>query len=180
MSRKDVSPILDEDRFKSLMPRTQDLCLIVLKGHLLMEEQLQGIIDDSLKSPQLLKDARLECLQKIKLAQAIVGNNSVDGDDALWPTVIQINKIRNKFAHTLEPIGIEQSIDALIARQFDPEENFKASENARQRARYLKTIFAFVCGQLTGMRRVMQAFRQLQEAKWLKDRATSAQGAPKR
>src|SRR5688572_17947526 len=51
-------------RFRRLMPKTTDLTLLVLKGHLLIEEELQAFLEMSVKEPKALDDARLTFIQK--------------------------------------------------------------------------------------------------------------------
>lgn len=163
MSKKKLSQPLDAERFKRLMPRSSDLTLIVLKGHLIMEEQLQWIIEDTLRQPEILQDARLEAQQKIVLAQAFFAGGP---DELMWKNISRLNSLRNKFAHTLEPDGLEQSIDALIKENIDPAEKFKRCKDNKERARLLKNIFAFVCGQLRAGREVWQIVRNEKEEQW--------------
>jgi hypothetical protein len=54
-------------RFEKLLLDRTDSLLIVLKGHLLIEEQLQKIIEAAVRNPKLIRDARLTFSQRLKL-----------------------------------------------------------------------------------------------------------------
>ena len=61
-----------EKRFLEKMPRTDDLTLLVLKGHLLIEELVNSTIDALLPNPAALSAAQLDCYQRIRLLMAMV------------------------------------------------------------------------------------------------------------
>ncbi len=46
-------------RFDRLIPPTSDTLVIVLKGHLLIEEQLQSLIEAAVRNPEVTREARL-------------------------------------------------------------------------------------------------------------------------
>jgi hypothetical protein len=95
-------------RFMKHFPLKGDDELVILKGHLLIEVLLWEFVDDNVPN----KDA-LEKLKKshafgfellTHLAEAL---NQRDHFDWLWRAIRKLNKIRNGFAHNLEPKGIE-------------------------------------------------------------------------
>ena len=59
-------------RFLKLLPHGQDLALVILKGHLLIEEQIKPIISERVKKPEALSDARLTYYQYICIAEAFL------------------------------------------------------------------------------------------------------------
>jgi hypothetical protein len=61
-----------EDRFRKHLPRSSDLTLVVLKGHLLMEEQIDGLISDLLPNPDALALARPNLFFRLRLARALL------------------------------------------------------------------------------------------------------------
>src|SRR5437660_7092438 len=87
------------DRYRRLMPRTQDLTLIVLKGHLLIEEQFDFFLEELSRQPKFLEQTRLTFMQKFRLTQALAGLGS---RNELSIFVESINKLRNKMAHRAE------------------------------------------------------------------------------
>ena len=57
-------------RFLGKLPHGKDVELVILKAHLLIEEQIRQIVDERLKTPAALRDARLTFHQAFCLAQA--------------------------------------------------------------------------------------------------------------
>ena len=115
-------------RLAEKMPQTDDLTLIVLKGHLLIEEWINSTIDGLLPNPQALKAARLDCFQRTRLLMAM-------------------------FGHVLEPPQIEDRIAAFIdsvESQMEPQ--LKAEELPQ--AKRLSRAICFLSGQLSALGRL--------------------------
>jgi len=103
-------------RLFQYLPKS-DLTLIVLKGHLLVEESLNELFLRLLKSPTAIDDARLTFFQKVCVAQAIM--DDVGGHPHFWRSLKRLNAIRNKFAHKLDPSDTRQEISAFIDDVFE-------------------------------------------------------------
>jgi len=99
-------------RCLKLLPDTQDLELIILKGHLLIEEQLRQIMRERVRNPTALQDAQLEFYQCICLAQSFF---AADCEPPLWAAIRKLNRIRNEIAHSLEPGGLHDRIDDFVS-----------------------------------------------------------------
>jgi len=99
-------------RFLELLPHGKDRDLVILKAHLLVEEQLRQIISQRLKNPAALDDARMSFAQCAALARSFF---SEDHDPDLWKATNLLNKIRNSLAHQLEPRWIDEAISLFIA-----------------------------------------------------------------
>src|SRR5260370_24965515 len=84
------------ERFRRLLPPLVNLELVVLKGHLLIEEQLQTYLRNASRHPKSVDDARLNFMQTAHLVRALGG---LLGDPSLWTLVIDMNKLRNRLAH---------------------------------------------------------------------------------
>ena len=97
-------------RFFTLLPRGHDLASVILKGHLLVEEQVRQIIDERVKKPDALKDARLECYQAICIAESFFSEK----EEYIWNAFKKLNKIRNELAHKTEPVGVDNRIDDFV------------------------------------------------------------------
>lgn len=97
-------------RFIKLLPHGKDLTLVILKGHLLIEEQVRQIIDERVKIPQSLRDARLTCYQAICIAEAFCSEEQ----KYIWNAVKKLNNIRNDLAHKTEPVGLDDRIDDFV------------------------------------------------------------------
>lgn len=109
-----TQPITDEQvadfkRFVELLPR-EDITLIILKGHLLIEEQLWKVISSRLRKPGALRDSRITSYQAICLAEAFCPE-----DKDLWQSAKKLNKIRNEIAHNvIAPAGLNDRIDDFV------------------------------------------------------------------
>lgn len=97
--------------FIDLMPPGQDQVLVVLKGHLLIEELLTEILEVKLEHSNPL-DIKISSntmfAQKLNLCWAIV-QNDIESD--IWGFLKELNSIRNKMAHAIEPKGINKKIE---------------------------------------------------------------------
>ncbi len=91
---------------------TADLGLIILKGHLLLEEQLKIIISERMKKPEALElyTSKWGFNQVVCLTEALC---SGEVQDDLWKCLRKLNRLRNDMAHQLEPKGLEDRIHDL-------------------------------------------------------------------
>ncbi len=105
------------ERFKEHLPIGGDMTLMILKGHLLIEEQVAFLIKNRIPKPDALKEIDLTSHQQICLAEALIEEISLDGNDLwLWPAIKKLNKLRNDIAHNLSRPGIEDRIADFINR----------------------------------------------------------------
>jgi hypothetical protein len=98
-------------RFLQILPHGKDRVLVVLKAHLLIEEQVRQIVDERITNPKALADARLDCHQCICLAQAFFQS---DSKQWLWTSLKKLNKIRNDIAHNIEPKGLQDRLSDFV------------------------------------------------------------------
>jgi hypothetical protein len=98
-----------------------DIQMILLKAHLLIEEQLQSFLDASVKSASLLTGARLSFAQKLIIAEALHHDPNCFGYGWVWEAARLLNALRNQMAHHLEPkdfsnrlASIAQSIESHL------------------------------------------------------------------
>jgi hypothetical protein len=99
-------------RFVERLPHGKELDLVILKAHLLVEEQLNLLIAARLKNVEpLLNKERFESSYRILLAQSFF---PPDFQPWLWHALEQLNKLRNRIAHSLAPKGIDNIIEDLI------------------------------------------------------------------
>lgn len=66
------------ERFRKHLPRSNDLSLITLKGHLLMEEQINRILDVFLTNPRALDAARPNLFLRLRLVRALLRAGDMD------------------------------------------------------------------------------------------------------
>lgn len=98
-------------RYFHKLPHGQDITLVILKGHLLVEEQINEVINAKLINSDALKPSRLEFFQRICLAEALYPS---DVNPILWKAVIKLNKIRNDIAHNLTPTGLDNRLKDFV------------------------------------------------------------------
>jgi hypothetical protein len=99
-------------RFLTLLPRDKDPVLLVLKGHLLVEEQLRLLVDERVSKPEAVAKAQLECFHVICLAEAFCGDQA---PSYLWDVLRKLNKLRNEIAHKIELPGLQDRIANITA-----------------------------------------------------------------
>jgi hypothetical protein len=99
-------------RFLTILPRDKDPVLLVLKGHLLVEEQLRLLIDERVSKPEAVAKAQLECFHVICLAEALCGDQA---PPYLWDVLRKLNKLRNDIAHKIELPGLQDRIANITA-----------------------------------------------------------------
>lgn len=132
-----------ERRFRRLMPRSHDLTLIILKGHLLIEEQLLAIIVASMPSSSALGDARFTFHQVLCLARAF---SSLSDHLGPWKFLSDLNALRNKLVHRAEVPDLVGHVDKFIIRHTTTD--YDPASDGKCRARLLKDMIANRCGML--------------------------------
>jgi hypothetical protein len=144
-----------EDRFRKYLPRSSDLTLVVLKGHLLMEEQVDGLISDLLPNPDALEQARPNLYIRLRLARALLSPGTLG---ELLDAAEKLNSLRNKLVHRLEPPEIAHHVDDFIRPLEDPDAPIAEFES-QPVARRLKRCIALLCGSFSGFRQGYGAAR---------------------
>jgi hypothetical protein len=90
-------------KFYKLLPRSDDATLVILKLHLLVEEQIRAFVDERLQNKEALESGKLVCHQVICLAEALCAE---DIHSNVWEAARKLNSLRNHIAHRLEPKGV--------------------------------------------------------------------------
>lgn len=90
-----------EKEFEVFKNTTRDVDLLVLKGHLLVEQFLTSLIESYCWKPEFLEDARLSFFNKVKLVRCFVMHPMPD--DSIWDNVERLNRLRNELAHKWKP-----------------------------------------------------------------------------
>lgn len=99
-------------RFLTRLPHGKDVDLLILKAHLLMEEQINAILRKRLRNPEvLLAEEKFESFYRVLLAQSLfVPNHQL----WMWRALCQLNKLRNRIAHQIDPKGRESIMEDII------------------------------------------------------------------
>ena len=131
------------NRIKRLLPRSHDPTLVLLKGHLLVEEQLFACIAAHCRDATKLEDARLTFAQKLRLAQALCGGLSVAH------SLEKLNALRNRMAHRVEVPDFDSRLDDYLKAW--AEEEFVQRKTRRERTRDLRNTLIIQIAMLAGM-----------------------------
>ena len=146
---------IDKDaisRYWKHMPQEDDLTLITLKGHLLIEEQLVNLIEAAVDKIDELLDLRFAA--RLKLAKAISHGKFPEP----WKIIEALNTLRNKLAHHLEPAGIETLV-ANVTRPFS-DMNMEGMVSDRKSPDALRTAITFSLGFIEGRIKEVVTSRQ--------------------
>jgi hypothetical protein len=95
------------DRVSQHLPKGNDLTLVALKGHLLVEKALDEVIATGCVEPQHLEKVEIPFRVKAALARALFGHILWRG---VWPLIKSLNTIRNDLAHNLDSPKLQERI----------------------------------------------------------------------
>jgi hypothetical protein len=132
------------ERARRLMSGADELERVLLKGHLLLEEELFRLIEVNVTRTQPLTEARLTFHQKLCLAKAIY---QVDGWEG-FAFAGALNKLRNAWAHDADTDLADGVLRAFRA-SIDP--NYRMPRKRSTMARQLRNQIAATCAFLLGM-----------------------------
>jgi hypothetical protein len=82
-----------------------------LKGHLILEEELNAAVAARVPTPEYVLEAELEFAQLLSIAKAFYFRSE---DSWVWGSIKKLNSIRNLMAHTLEPQGVDKKLFELV------------------------------------------------------------------
>jgi hypothetical protein len=134
-SRKTLS------RFLKHMPRSKDSTLIILKGHLLIEQEINDILDSHLPNSKYIYDANTSFRDRFAIIKAIYGQDK----SFPYEQIDKLNSLRNRLVHNLEPKDLENKIDDFLNKSLAmfPDRLRKLSIDQR-----LKFALALICGNI--------------------------------
>lgn len=102
----------DMASFLKHLPNYQEpKVLILLKGHLLIEELLRGYLDRELPNPTKFKHDQFSFAKVLSLCHALT---SPKIESWGFEAAEKLNKIRNEIAHELDSPKLQNEIDCLI------------------------------------------------------------------
>lgn len=97
-------------RFAEQMTQVDELALVVLKGHLVLEEQLERILGTFVFHRKHLEAADLSFYKKVCLARSV----SLDEpENSMWELVLAVNALRNELAHALHSEKRQKKFERL-------------------------------------------------------------------
>lgn len=89
------------------LPYDGDLSLIVLKGHLLIEELLFALVSSAAKYPPAITSGKLQYFQLASVAKALFYEGHLG---PVWDAIFELNALRNTLAHNLEPEDLDRKL----------------------------------------------------------------------
>ena len=135
------------ERYGELMPATDDVALVVLKGHLIIEEMLFEIAANHCSDPEELKKAKLSFAQVLHVTRALI---KLPPHQRRWEAIALLNTLRNSLVHNLEPKEIAKKIEALDQMcKLDDEKLPEGFVKPTEPARIVAGAIHFIMGSLS-------------------------------
>jgi hypothetical protein len=124
-------------RFRKYFPSGDDITLIVLKGHLLIEENMYELLAEQFERPRCLKQANLSFS---KLRWVTEGLLYKPFDKWIWEAIGILNQARNELAHQLDTPKLQRLLEALfqIMKKEYPINGFFAHSKSNKKAELLR------------------------------------------
>lgn len=148
-----------QQRFEEQLRHVDEVALIVLKGHLLIEEMLDSIISKFVFHPEFLEAANLRFAQKVSVARSI----SLDeNNNDMWQLVVTLNTLRNELAHSLTSSKRAAKTEAVIELYFRLADDIPKSEELRGQPEHIVISYAiaFFLGFLSSFQAEIDRFRE--------------------
>src|SRR5712692_840218 len=144
------------DEIRKPLERSDDLTLVILRGHLLVEERLRDIVARACRAPDELATARLSFHQVLHVLRALLGR----ADDPAWPFFGRLNEVRNRMAHHLDPGNLDELVGSVVDKL--------GSDTAKHASpiERLRTSLLYACGYLDSIRggiRLREAYASEEE-----------------
>jgi hypothetical protein len=146
--------------------RSNDVALVVLKGHLLLEESVNRVLAALLRKPEAIDGANLRFHQKLCLIRALAmeGARRLDPEGPEGPGSVsrmvdaaeKLNTVRNRLAHHLDYPQIEAQVRDFLALFEEPEDPDDPDTRAVPLIRRLRQAILFICAMFEGMSLAME------------------------
>jgi hypothetical protein len=155
----------------ALLPDSEDLTLLALKGHLILEALLTRIVSVHFWDPAKLQKANLRFNQLVQIASGMV---KLPYPTGVWGALRKLNEVRNAMAHNLEPRKVEEKLDELFilacGQQLKRDSNSQAPESASEK-------LAMAISSLIGALGVIDASNKLVEHHFCKIQTNEEDGS---
>lgn len=127
---------------------------MALKGHLLLEVELNDVLEFHLKNPDALADARLTFHQKLCLTRALLPKGLAE--KWIWNAAHLLNKLRNKLVHNLEPEDVDELVVRFLSVLEDPDYSQEEGAKVTLDTRFKRSL-ALLCGVVSGWNAMARA-----------------------
>lgn len=117
-----------QNQYFKHIKKKKDLDLIILKGHLIVEERINEVLEKKLK-PNLFKKVKdLRFPTRLVLLQIVVNFDKTF--DQFFEAVEKLNGLRNKMAHNLESPELEKRVKEVVNLMYNSVLNKKFQKNS--------------------------------------------------
>lgn len=134
------------EKLKSHLPVVKDPTVVILRGHLLIEELLEELLTTSLTDATAIRDARLTFFQKLCLARGLIG--IVNMED-VWKPLELLNGLRNTISHRLPDDALSIKLDPVL-KAFFPYDYEEIPNDIYSKSKALRKGIIFHCAELSG------------------------------
>ncbi len=139
-----------ESAMKEYVSRSQNLDVVILKGHLILEEQMERFISAYMKRPSEYFNNSPSFSQKLILCRALWSS------DYPWDFVVKLNKLRNKLIHNLQENRetlVYEFIKDFYKEHSDPDYHHLIHKTMPKQKllQHMKRSLYFMIGLLNGM-----------------------------
>ncbi|AUL75382.1 hypothetical protein ATS72_017305 [Pseudoalteromonas sp. 13-15] len=98
-------------KYQSYIEDVAPNVITILRSHLVIEEQLNQILEIIAFDYSSLCKAKLSFSQLVRIVQAFLDDPCHPN---LFPSIINLNKLRNMIAHNLEPSDLDKQLTKFI------------------------------------------------------------------
>lgn len=134
--------------------------LVVIKGHLLIEESLNYIIENFVHHSEFMNKAKLSFYQKINVARSM---SLSEQDNTMWILIEKINTLRNDFSHRLESEKRDEKINLIISLYNSEMKNseFEQDWEKEDFPEFLAFVISFCLGFLGNFEEEIKRFKEV-------------------
>jgi hypothetical protein len=92
-----------------------DTIILLLKGHLIVEEQINWVLEGILARPDALRGGRFSFSQRLRIVSAV--HAIPFNENILAAAAEELNAIRNRLAHHLDPGDLDKLLEEFIFKE---------------------------------------------------------------
>lgn len=133
-------------KLKDHLPLVKDPTVVILRGHLFVEELLDELIAANLKDGDAIQDARLSFYQKLCIVQGFIGRA---GKDHILKPIFALNKLRNEIGHKLPDATLTKKLDSVL-KEFFADEFDQIADDIYSKSKALRKGIISHCARLYG------------------------------
>jgi len=132
------------------LPDTTDIILIILKGHLLIEEEMNRMIEIVFQKPQHILKKNFSFYKKLCVLRA--KNTQTGNCRGLWDIIETINNIRNNIAHHLSPRDLSSKLGQLFRKIENSNSEYRSYvDPSWDEARHVREDLGYVVAVVAGL-----------------------------